>query len=234
MGRQAARHQPRDRRTRHGHTAKQRRRAVTAAARACRMTIREFAAHSNMAVWYAHQAIDPATPGFRVMRSKKSRRSVRDSVRRAYARDSMAAQRRLTERVDGRLPIVHDPPVIVPVRELDTKGLGLDVDEWMKGLLDRYAGTLQPDRRHLIEQYRVVDVAHKVVGVGSVGSGGLYGTESVPQPRTPGRGRAAAHPGVWRHPALLAYDKARPTCGRLLRPSASGLEGCGGGRRTRP
>ena len=40
----------------------------------------------------------------------------------------------------------------------------------MEGLLGDYVRTLQPDRRHLVEQYRVVDVAHKVVGVGSVGA----------------------------------------------------------------
>jgi uncharacterized protein (DUF2252 family) len=153
-----------------GHTIKQRRRAVLATVRAYRMTIREFAAQGNMAVWYAHQAVDPGTPGLQAVRSKKSRRSLRDSVDRAYARDNIAAQRKLTERVDGRLRILHDPPVVVPAREFDTKGLGLDLDEWMEGLLDHYVGTLQPDRRHLIEQYRVVDVAHKVVGVGSVGA----------------------------------------------------------------
>ena len=95
---------------------------------------------------------------------------MRNSVGRAYARDSMAAQRKLTERVDGRLRIINNPPVVVPVRELDFSELGLDLDEWMEGLLGDYVRTLQPDRRHLVEQYRVVDVAHKVVGVGSVGA----------------------------------------------------------------
>jgi hypothetical protein len=105
-----------------------------------------------------------------VLRSKKSRRSLRDSVSRAYARDSIAAQRKLTETVDGRLRIVHEPPVVVPARELDTRQLGLDLGTWMEGLLDHYIRTLQPDRRHLMKQYQVVDVAHKVVGVGSVGA----------------------------------------------------------------
>jgi uncharacterized protein (DUF2252 family) len=153
-----------------GHTAKQRRHAVTATVRAYRIAIREFGTQGNMSVWYAHQAVDPSTPALKVLRSKKSRRSLRDSVTRAYARDSIAAQRKLTESVDGRLRIVHDPPVVVPARELDTKQLGLNLDTWMEGLLDHYVRTLQPDRRHLMEQYRVVDVAHKVVGVGSVGA----------------------------------------------------------------
>ena len=153
-----------------GYTAKQRRHAVTATVRAYRIAIREFGKQSNMSVWYAHQAVDPSTPALKVLRSKKSRRSLRNSVSHAYARDSIAAQRKLTETVDGRLRIAHDPPVVVPARELDTKQFGLDLDTWMKGLLDHYLRTLQPDRRHLMEQYRVVDVAHKVVGVGSVGA----------------------------------------------------------------
>ncbi len=82
---------------------------------------------------------------------------MRKSVGRAYARDRLAAQRKLTERVDGRLRIINDPPVVVPARELDFAQLGLDLDTWMEGLLGRYVRTLQPDRRHLVEQYRVVD-----------------------------------------------------------------------------
>ena len=154
-----------------GHSAKQRRVAVTAAVRAYRLAMRELAAESNLTVWYAHQPIDSTTPALKALRSKQSRRSLRTSVGRSYARDSMAAQRKLTERVNGRLRIISNPPVVVPARDLDlTQQLGVDPDEWMKGLLRHYVGTLQPDRRHLVEQYRVVDVAHKVVGVGSVGS----------------------------------------------------------------
>ena len=153
-----------------GRSAKQRRAAVTATVRAYRLAVREFADQTNMGVWYAHQAIDPTTPGLEALRSKKSRESMRKSVGRAYARDSLAAQRKLTERVDGRLRIINDPPVVVPARELDFAQLGLNLDTWMDWLLGHYVRTLQPDRRHLVEQYRVVDVAHKVVGVGSVGS----------------------------------------------------------------
>ena len=154
-----------------GHSAKQRRVAVTAAVRAYRLAMRELAAESNLTVWYAHQPIDSTTPALKALLSKQSRRSLRTSVGRSYARDSMAAQRKLTERVNARLRIISNPPVVVPARDLDlTQQLGVDPDEWMKGLLRHYVGTLQPDRRHLVEQYRVVDVAHKVVGVGSVGS----------------------------------------------------------------
>ena len=154
-----------------GHSTKQRRAAVTAAVRAYRLSLRELASESNLSVWYAHQPVDPSTPALKTLRSKQSRRSLRSSVGRSYSRDSMAAQRKLTERVNGRLRIISHPPVVVPVRDLDlTAQLGVDPDEWMQGLLRHYVRTLQPERRHLVQQYRVVDVAHKVVGVGSVGA----------------------------------------------------------------
>jgi uncharacterized protein (DUF2252 family) len=97
-----------------GHSAKQRRAAVIATVRAYRLGIRELAEQTSLEVWYSHFAIDPAAPGVQALRSKKSRQSLRNSVTRAYARDSMAAHRKLTERVDGRLRISSDPPVIVP------------------------------------------------------------------------------------------------------------------------
>ena len=154
-----------------GHSAKQRRASVVATVEAYRLAIREFADQTNLAVWYSHFAVDPTGARLQALQSKKSRRSIRDSVTRAHARDGMAAQRKLTERVNGRLRIVNDPPVVVPARELDYTRLGIaDLDGWMEGLLETYMTTLQPDRRHLIEQYRVVDVVHKVVGVGSVGA----------------------------------------------------------------
>ena len=153
-----------------GHSAKQRRAAVVATVKQYRLGIRELAELGNLAVWYSHRAIEPNLPGLQALRSKRSRQSLRDSVTKAYSRDTMAAHRKLTERVDGRLRIISDPPVVVPARELDVGRLGLDLDTWMVHLLEHYVGTLQPDRRHLIEQYRVVDVAHKVVGVGSVGA----------------------------------------------------------------
>jgi hypothetical protein len=129
---------------------------VTATVRAYRLAIREFAEQTNRSVWYSHQAIDPTTPGPRAVPSKKSRQSRRSSIGRAYARDSIAAQRKLTERVDGRLRIINNPPVVVPVRELDFAEFGPDLDERMHGLLDDYVRTLPPDRRRLVEQYRVV------------------------------------------------------------------------------
>jgi uncharacterized protein (DUF2252 family) len=83
--------------------------------------------------------------------------------------DSMQSLRKLTELVDGRPRIVASAPLIVPLRDLPG-GQGEGVEAWLVSLIEKYRKTLEPDRRHLLEQYRYADLARKVVGVGSVGT----------------------------------------------------------------
>jgi uncharacterized protein (DUF2252 family) len=81
----------------------------------------------------------------------------------------MKAFEKLTEEVDGEYRIKSDPPVVVPLRDM----LAEDFEEtraWLEDRVRIYRRTLQPDRRRLIESYRLVDFARKVVGVGSVGT----------------------------------------------------------------
>jgi uncharacterized protein (DUF2252 family) len=74
--------------------------------------------------------------------------------------------------VDGRYRIVSEPPVVVPVRDLDG-AFGLSADQ-MRSVVDdqfqAYQTTLSNDRRQLLERFTIVDMARKVVGVGSVGT----------------------------------------------------------------
>ena len=75
----------------------------------------------------------------------------------------------MTESVDGQLRIISDPPLIVPVRDM----AGDDEDKAVKYLakvLKQYRMSLPRERRSLIDQYSIVDMARKVVGVGSVGA----------------------------------------------------------------
>ena len=83
----------------------------------------------------------------------------------------MRAVRKLTRWDGGRLRIVADPPLIVPFSDLAPDGADpAGIEARLCSLLTTYRRTLEPDRRFLLGQYEVVDLARKVVGVGSVGT----------------------------------------------------------------
>jgi uncharacterized protein (DUF2252 family) len=91
---------------------------------------------------------------------------------KAHTRDSLQALSKLGELVDGRYRIASQTPIVVPERELRVT-YGMSADEVRQGVRDQlraYRKTLPDDRRQLLERFRVVDTARKVVGVGSVGT----------------------------------------------------------------
>ena len=89
---------------------------------------------------------------------------------KARTRDSMQALDKLTEVVDGETRFVSSPPLLVPIEELVSEDQSAVLTERMHDLLRSYRHTLQSDRRHLLNQFRFVSIARKVVGVGSVGT----------------------------------------------------------------
>ena len=94
------------------------------------------------------------------------------NIRKAQARDSLQALSKLGEVVDGKYRIVSQPPIVVPVRDLQEQ-YGMNEADVAKALHDQfrdYRATLQDDRRHLLERFEIIDMARKVVGVGSVGT----------------------------------------------------------------
>jgi hypothetical protein len=92
------------------------------------------------------------------------------AIAKAHAHDSHQAYDKLCHVIDGEPRIVNDPPLIVPLEEFVADGdLGVAV-EAIQTIIDAYARTLDTDRRHLLDQYRFVHLARKVVGVGSVGT----------------------------------------------------------------
>ena len=99
-------------------------------------------------------------------------KTARKAIAKAHTRDSLQALSKLGELVDGRYRIVSQPPVVVPFRDLDI-AQGMTPAALQKLLRDQfrqYRQSLQPDRRHLLERFEIIDVARKVVGVGSVGT----------------------------------------------------------------
>jgi hypothetical protein len=134
--------------------------------------MREFAAMNNLGVWYSRLDVSDMLSNLRAQKDKKQAKALERGVAKARTKDSMKAFAKLTHVVDGEPRIISDPPLIVPIAELAGEA-GLDPDEITAGVLELYRGyrrTLQPDRKTLLEEFRYVDLARKVVGVGSVGT----------------------------------------------------------------
>jgi uncharacterized protein (DUF2252 family) len=153
-----------------GWRAKERRRAVLAAAAAYRSAMRGFAKKTNLEVWYASLDVEAALAEFGSQLRPERLKMTQAAIAKARTRDSMQAFSKLTTMVDGVPRIKADPPLVVPIEELID---GIAADELyhqIRGLVRSYRRTLQPDRRVLLEQFEMVHMARKVVGVGSVGT----------------------------------------------------------------
>jgi uncharacterized protein (DUF2252 family) len=153
-----------------GFPAKARRKIILAAAEGYRAAMRGFAQQPLLAVWYAHLDIEEAIGQFRSQVRAKGLKAAEALLAKAHAKDSIQALGKLTVIVDGRRRIISTPPTIVPVEEVFA-GVAADaIYEQIRGVLGKYQRSLQSDRRHLLEQFTLVQVARKVVGVGSVGT----------------------------------------------------------------
>ena len=132
--------------------------------------MRGFAEQTFLDVWYAHLDIEPAIAQFKSQVKAKRFKEAEKLLAKAHTTDSMKALGKLTTMVDGQRRIISDPPMIVPVEEVFADVQADAIYELIGTVLGKYRRTLQSDRRHLLENFRLVQVARKVVGVGSVGT----------------------------------------------------------------
>jgi uncharacterized protein (DUF2252 family) len=153
-----------------GFPAKVRRKIVLAAAERYRTAMRAFAQQPLLKVWYAHLDIDQAIGELQTQVKAKRFMAAKSLLAKAHTRDSTQALGKLTTVADGRRRIISDPPMIVPVEEVFADVQADAIYEQLRAVLGKYRRTLQSDRRHLLEQLTLVQVARKVVGVGSVGT----------------------------------------------------------------
>ena len=152
-----------------GLSAEQRRTVALACLSTYRTAMGEFAAMSNLEVWYAHLNIEQTLEEFRGELTEKQVANTEARIAKARTKDSMRAFDKLTHIVDGERRIISDPPLIVPFEEL----FGIDWQEAeteLRALMRDYRSTLSTERRWLLEQYNLAHFARKVVGVGSVGT----------------------------------------------------------------
>ena len=153
-----------------GFNEKDRRKALLAAVGEYRSSMATFAGMNNLDVWYTVLDIDTWLAGAADAVSAKARKRAESNVAKARTRDSHQAFGKLTEVVDGARQIISDPPLIERASDLFAAVDHDRVSSEIHEMFVRYRKSLQHDRRRLLEEFRIVDVARKVVGVGSVGT----------------------------------------------------------------
>jgi len=152
-------------------SARQCRGLVLAAAAEYRRAMRDFAGRPSLDVWYAHIDIEAVRALYANRLNRDRRRKLAANLAKARSRDNLGALRRFAEIVDGEVRIVPDPPIVLPLGHLARDREDADhARTQVEGVLAGYRMTLEPERRALLDRYRFVDIAHKVVGVGSVGT----------------------------------------------------------------
>jgi uncharacterized protein (DUF2252 family) len=147
----------------------QRRSANLAAARSYRESVRDFAQMRTLDVWHARLEVDEIVRRWRSEVRTKRLEKIERSVAKRRAKDQLHAFDKLTDVADGEPRIVSDPPLIVPIEELVPPGEYEPLMEAVLHVFHSYRRTLAVDRRRLLEHFRYVHLARKVVGVGSVG-----------------------------------------------------------------
>jgi uncharacterized protein (DUF2252 family) len=153
-----------------GFDVKERQTINRAVTRSYREAIRGFSAMSNVDLWYARIDVEEIAALTAQQGSGKQLKRFDRNVAKARSKDSLKAFAKLTTMVDGEPRIASDPPLIVPIEDVASGDRRVELEEFVQGVLRSYRRTLSADRRRLLERYRYVHAARKVVGVGSVGT----------------------------------------------------------------
>ena len=143
---------------------------VLAAGRAYRESMAQFAAMRDLEVWYSSIDVVAGLARMQAQADANQRKRAKKGVAKAHNKDQLRAAAKLTQIVDGQLRFIDNPPLVVSAGKLFGTELGKDLEQAVRGSLDSYHESLNADRRHLLDRYQFVDLARKVVGVGSVGT----------------------------------------------------------------
>jgi len=142
-----------------GATRAETRRATRAAVRSYRLLISEYSRMRYLDTWYSHIDLESVD---RLVR-RAGRQVIGRAMARARRRTAFHAFPHLVESVGGRWRIRDEPPLTVHYE-------GSGEETAARSFYDRYRRSLPEERRMLLDRYRLVDVAQRVAGVGSVGT----------------------------------------------------------------
>jgi uncharacterized protein (DUF2252 family) len=134
--------------------------AVLSAVRSYRLHMTDFASMRYLDLWYSHVTADEVIALATRGGIKKRAEQAAGAARR---RDSLQALAKLTEIVDGKRLIANDPPLVMRVTDETFR-------RELTALFGQYMSTLRGAQHHVLQEFEIVDVALKVVGVGSVGT----------------------------------------------------------------
>lgn len=149
-----------------------RREIVLAGAQEYRFAITEFSQMRQLDIWYSKLDVESLLKNLKKNIKNGEVRAEHLDINKAMNRTSLQALRKFTEIVNGQRRFVSAPPLVAPVRDLTHENLALDFDDFknIEAAVAEYSQTLSHDRRHLLNQFTFIDLARKVVGVGSVGT----------------------------------------------------------------
>ena len=153
-----------------GFSRKERRKCVLETVRRYRDASADFGTMRTLDVWYARADIDEVEETLRNKMSSSRRKNVDQALLKARGSGSLRSFSKLAEMTDDGVRIRADPPLVVPIAELLPEAGRHELETGIKALLSLYRRTLSSERRTLFDQFQVVDMARKVVGVGSVGT----------------------------------------------------------------
>lgn len=145
------------------HKGKQIRKAALLAAKQYRLSMAKLANMRTLDVWFATLNFNDL---LRAVKDTALGKAAKEAGKKASKRSGDSAVAKLTEVVDGDRRFLDDPPLLVRVPEDDRDRVIADLSE----IYAQYLATLAPDRISLLTRFSFDDVAHKVVGVGSVGT----------------------------------------------------------------
>ena len=150
-----------------GYTTQENRQSVVSSIREYRTLMGSMATMQALPVWYLHLDMTEVMG----MVKRKEQERLQRQEKKASRSTSLKVFPKLTEKVNGQYRIKDEPPLIVHVENLGDDNKTQEREhEWIKGYFDAYVQTLPDDRKVLLSKYHFVDIARKVVGVGSVGT----------------------------------------------------------------
>jgi uncharacterized protein (DUF2252 family) len=153
-----------------GFRKRDQRRAALDCVFSYRDTMAMFAAMGNLDVWYSRFEIETVLAKYADEFKPRDVKGARKAIAKAHTKDSMSALSKLTHVVDGEARIVDQSPLVVPIDKLAHGAKREQILKKLRGILGVYRDSLPAERRILFDQFELVDLARKVVGVGSVGT----------------------------------------------------------------